>query len=168
MEYPRLQDIDSARNEIAVRNGKGAKDRVTMLPEWLKAGLQEHLRGLKTIHGHDVADGRARVETPQVSDRKYPGAAAEWRWQWVFPPESRWKSLNTREEGGHPIDESLVQRAVKDAVRKAEVVKRATCHAFGRSFVTHVPEAGCDIRRVQELLGHQDGRPTMVYTHVLS
>ncbi|MBI4572366.1 MAG: tyrosine-type recombinase/integrase [candidate division NC10 bacterium] len=123
------------RNEIIVRDGKGAKDRVTMLPESLKAPLQEHLRVVKTLHEQDVADGWGRVQMPNALDRKYPSAAAEWRWQWVFPQENRWRNADSREEGRHHIDESLVQRAVKDAVRKPGIVKRATCHTFRHSGV---------------------------------
>jgi len=124
----RVQDIDFARNEIIVRDGKGAKDRVTMLPESLTATLQEHLRVVKIIHEQDLADGWGRVQMPHALDRKYPAAAAEWRWRWVFPQENRWRNASTREEGRHHVDESLVQRAVKDAAHKARIVKRGTCH----------------------------------------
>jgi len=164
----RVQDIDFARNEILVRDGKGAKDRVTMLPESLRRLLQSHLDKVKAIHEKDVRGGWGRVQLPDALDRKYPNAPAEWRWQWVFPQENRWKNTKTDEEGRHHTDESLVQRAVKDAVAKAGLTKRATCHTFRHSFATHLLEDGYDIRTVQELLGHKDVRTTMVYTHVLN
>ncbi|MBI4537008.1 MAG: integron integrase [candidate division NC10 bacterium] len=163
-----IHDIDLARNDILVRDGKGAKDRITMLPESLKTALQDHLRGVKAIHDHDLADGGGRVQLPHALDRTYPGAPAEWRWQWVFPQESRWRNPRTREEGRPHIDASRVQRAVKDAVRRAGIMKRATCHTFRHSFATHVLEAGYDIRTVQDLRGHQDVRTPMISTHVLN
>jgi integron integrase len=165
----RVQDIDLPRNEILVRDGKGAKDRVTMLPESSKVPLGEHLKRVKAIHDdRDLADGFGRVQMPDALDRKYPNASKEWRWQWVFPQESRWKNPKTGEQGRHHVDESLVQKSVREAVTKAGLTKRVTCHTFRHSFATHLLESGYDIRTVQELLGHNDVKTTMVYTHVLN
>lgn len=164
----RVQDLDFSRNEILVRDGKGAKDRITMLPVSLKTSLQEQLKSVKVIHERDLADGWGRVLMPDALDRKYLNAPKEWRWQWVFPQENRWKNLKTSEEGRHHVDESLVQKAVRDAVTRAGLTKRATCHTFRHSFATHLLEAGYDIRTVQELLGHKDVKTTMIYTHVLT
>jgi len=164
----RIQDIDFARNEILIRDGKGAKDRITMLPESLKTPLQDHLKKVKALHDRDLADGWGRVQMPTALDRKYPSAPADWRWQWVFPQENRWINPQTKEQGRHHIDESLVQKSVRDAVTKAGLTKRATCHTFRHSFATHLLEGGYDIRTVQELLGHSDVKTTMIYTHVLN
>ena len=164
----RVQDIDFSRNEIMVRDGKGAKDRITMLPELIKKPLQDHLRKVKAIHEKDLAEGWGRVQMPDALDRKYPNAPADWRWQWVFPQENRWKNTKTTEEGRHHMDESIMQRTVKEAVTSSGITKRASCHTFRHSFATHLLESGYDIRTIQELLGHKDVSTTMIYTHVLS
>jgi integron integrase len=164
----RVQDIDFARNEITVRDGKGAKDRITMLPESLAKPLQDHLRKVKVTHEKDLAEGWGQVQMPMALDRKYPKAPVDWRWQWVFPQEKRWKNIKSGNQGRHHMDESLVQKAVKDAVANAGLTKRATCHTFRHSFATHLLEGGYDIRTVQELLGHKDVKTTMIYTHVLN
>lgn len=139
-----------------------------MLPESLKAPLRSHLRTVRAVHQKDVAEGWGRVNLPGALDRKYPRASAEWRWQWVFPQEGRWTNPRTREQGRHHLDESLVQKAVREAATRAGLTKRVTCHTFRHSFATHLLESGYDIRTVQELLGHSDVRTTMIYTHVLN
>lgn len=164
----RVQDIDFSRNEILIRDGKGGKDRMTMLPESLKLPLQNHLKGIKALHENDLAAGWGRVQLPAALGRKYPNAPREWRWQWVFPQERRWVNYRTKEQGRHHVDESVLQKAVKAAVAAADLTKRATPHSFRHSFATHLLESGYDIRTVQELLGHKDVKTTMIYTHVLN
>ncbi len=164
----RVQDIDFGANQITVRDGKGFKDRVTMLPVVVKEPLRKHLQHVREVHRRDLADGYGRVAMPYALARKYPSAAAEWRWQWVFPQKNRWVNSQSGAEGRHHMDESILQKAVKEAARNAGILKRATCHTFRHSFATHLLEEGYDIRTVQELLGHKDVRTTMIYTHVLN
>ena len=164
----RVQELDFARREILVRDGKGAKDRMTMLPEALVLPLTDHLKQVRQTHEHDLADGWGQAPLPAALDRKYPNASKDWRWQWVFPQRKRWRNPRTGQEGRHHVDATILQRAVKEAVGRAGIVKHVGCHTFRHCFATHLLESGYDIRTIQELLGHKDVRTTMIYTHVLN
>jgi len=164
----RVKDLDFAHRAIVVRDGKGEKDRVTMLPESLVAPLQDHLRIVKRTHEEDLARGFGAVYLPYALERKYPNANREWIWQYVFP--SRRLSVDPRSGvvRRHHLHESGLQKAVRAAARAAEIPKKVSCHTFRHSFATHLLEAHYDIRTVQELLGHKDVKTTMIYTHVLN
>jgi len=164
----RVKDVDFGRREILVRDGKGAKDRVTMLPDRLFPVLRAHLIEAKRLHRMDLQDGFGAAWMPFALARKYPTAANEWSWQYVFPADRRSADPRTGIMRRHHISDQSFQRAMREALRASGIAKPATPHTLRHSFATHLLEAGYDIRTVQELLGHSDVSTTMVYTHVLN
>jgi integron integrase len=164
----RVKDLEFARAMIIVRDGKGQKDRVTMLPRSAASALQRHLRRVRLRHIDDLAQGNGAVYLPYALDGKYPTAAQDWGWQYVFPSAKLSIDPRSGVRRRHHLDEQGLQRAIKQAVRDAAIVKPATPHTLRHSFATHLLQSGYDIRTVQELLGHRDVSTTMIYTHVLN
>jgi integron integrase len=164
----RVKDVEFARGEILVRDGKGFKDRVTMLPESAAAPLREHLTRVQALHERDMAEGVPPVFLPYALGRKYPNGGREWGWQFVFPAAGLAVDPRTGIARRHHVQDQAFQRAMKQAVLDAGLAKPATPHTLRHSFATHLLESGYDIRTVQELLGHSDVKTTMIYTHVLN
>jgi len=164
----RVQDLDFERAELLIREGKGGKDRVTMLPQSLLKPLQEHLKQVKQVHEQDLLKGYGEVWLSESVARKYPNAGREWIWQYVFPSARLSVDPRSGVTRRHHLDEKGLQRAIKQAAVDAGLTKNVTPHTLRHSFATHLLQAGYDIRTVQELLGHKDVQTTMIYTHVLN
>jgi len=164
----RVKDIELDRREIVVRDGKGQKDRVTLLPDRVIAPLAAHLERVRRQHEDDLRGDAGSVALPGAIERKYPRGPWEWPWQWVFPATRLHRDSESGRARRHHLHESVLQRAVREAVLRARIAKPASCHTLRHSFATHLLEAGYDIRTIQELLGHRDVTTTMIYTHVLN
>jgi integron integrase len=164
----RVKDVHFEAGQILVRDGKGHKDRITILPRSLMQPLQEHLQRVQRLHVQDVEAGYGSVYLPSAFARKYPSAECEWKWQYIFPAERRSRDPRSTRVHRHHINESSLQKAVRAAAQLAGLTTPVSCHTFRHSFATRLLERGYDIRTVQELLGHRDIKTTMIYTHVLN
>ncbi len=164
----RVKDVEFVRREILVRDGKGGKDRVTVLPENLILPLQQQIAKARALHERDLLEGFGSVWLPGALDQKYPNAARQWGWQWVFPSANRATDPRTGKTHRHHLNEASVQKAMSQAAKRMGMIKPCSPHLLRHSFATHLLQSGYDIRTVQELLGHSDVSTTMIYTHVLN
>ena len=163
----RVQDVDFAMAQLTVRDGKGAKDRYTVLPGTVMPALREHLERVRLLHQADLRKGNGAVFLPGALDRKYPAAAKDWKWQYVFPARNLSRDPRSGIVRRHHLDEATINKAIKAAGGRVGLTKRVSSHTFRHSFATHLLQRGSDIRTIQELLGHNDVSTTMIYTHVL-
>jgi len=164
----RIKDIDFGYSQIVVRDSKGEKDRITMLPQKIVEPLKNHLRKVKEIHEEDLRNGYGSVYLPYAIERKYPNAKYEWAWQYVFPATKISTDPRSGIQRRHHLYDTVIQKAVKQAIRDVGISKHASCHTFRHSFATHLLESEYDIRTIQELLGHKNVETTMIYTHVIN